>query len=122
MRIKLNPEFPVIQRIKKTFILKEDVWVFTDDRGLLIPKGYTFDGHSVPGFLHGVFDPGKKDVVAALVHDYLYESMKELPWSRQFADAAYKSLMNDERYKTNNVRATLFPAVVKIAGWLYYYT
>ena len=48
--------------------LLEDVCV----AGLVVPKGFMFDGASVPRFARPFFDRLGRNALAALVHDYMY--------------------------------------------------
>lgn len=107
---------------------KKYAWQVTVDcsfelgkRTVMIPKGYEFDGHTVPRFLWWLFSPNKRDIYAALAHDILYEFNKTIGVTRKEADDVYKKLINDPNYKVSSVRSWLFPQVVKLFGWAYFY-
>ena len=54
--------------------------------GHYIPKGFEFDGASVPRILWWLFPPAGRYMVAALLHDYL---LNQSSVSRAFADALF---------------------------------
>jgi hypothetical protein len=58
--------------------------------GHYIPKGFEFDGASVPRILWWLFPPAGRYMVAALLHDYL---LKQNTVSRAFADAMFLLVM-----------------------------
>ena len=51
-----------------------------------IPKGFEWDGSSVPRFLWWLLPPDGDFELGALIHDYLYIKKKELGYTRKFAD------------------------------------
>jgi hypothetical protein len=72
------------------FVLIDDFKYF----GITVPKGYKFNGHSVPRLLM-LFTGGRYEpyfINAAVVHDYMYETKKP----RYEADKIYKSILKKE--------------------------
>jgi len=63
---------PVPQENK--YILVQDYLVEFDDISFSIPKGFIFDGASIPVYARAIsYSPFHPDVMAsAIVHDYLY--------------------------------------------------
>lgn len=74
----------------KPFIAACDVTFRYGHHEMVVPKGFEFDGASVPRWIwwiHG-FAPWERDtLLAALIHDYLCEHPEELP--RIIADAIF---------------------------------
>ena len=79
-------ESPAIIPIhEELFILAEDYvyeWIKDDQKTRLkIPKGFRFDGASVPRFLWWWLPPIADYMPAVVVHDYLYQNgPKQLPY------------------------------------------
>ena len=127
----LTPSHPVIRPNKRGFgwYVDEPVTLAFDQRRgnghgfriVQIPKGYTFDGHSVPRIFWGIFPPVGRDVYAALAHDYLYQYAKTLRITRADADATYTAFMNDPLYRLSRTRSSVFPLAVRLFGWAYFY-
>lgn len=64
-------------------------------RGFVVPRGFVWDGCSIPGIVRGVigtpYDGPQRD--AGLLHDYLYETWKV---TRKDADELfYRQLLDD---------------------------
>jgi hypothetical protein len=61
----------------------------------IIPKGFKFDGASIPGWLHSIFPKRGKHSIAALLHDYAYatHTMNGEPCSKSFADQVFFDVM-----------------------------
>ena len=68
---------------------KEEIYTFT------IPKGYCFDGASVPKFFHRVIgaNTDNKFLIAALVHDVLCENHSYVNYDRQFSSKVFNALL-----------------------------
>jgi len=64
----------------------------SNNKIIYIPKGFTWDLSSVPRFLWSVLPPDGNFIIAALIHDYLYQNWKQMYWlysmpnPRKFAD------------------------------------
>lgn len=88
-----------------------------DGHSVLIPKGFRFDGHSVPWFLRWLFPKyHKDDLTAALVHDYLGETVAFHRFDRKWRDEQYTYVMN--LYATNEFRKKWMPFGVKWWGYI----
>ena len=78
-----------------------------------VRKGYRFDGHSVPWFAAWVFKPDVNKE-AAMLHDYILDTM---PWHRfgkRFAARAYVDIMQNDTW----ARRTFMPAVVTASAYI----
>ena len=68
---------------------KEEIYDFT------IPKGYTYDGASVPKFFHRVIgaNTDNKFLISALVHDILCENHNYVNNDRAFSSKVFNALL-----------------------------
>lgn len=92
-----------------------------DGRVVYVHPGFAFDKASVPRILHGYLNRDDSHViVAALVHDYLYEYQKiENKWiTRKEADQHFYGII-----KQSGMRATkawLAYMAVRMGGWRFF--
>lgn len=92
-----------------------------DERVIYVHPGFAFDKASVPRILHGYLNRDDSHViVAALVHDYLYEKQKiENKWiDRAEADRHFYGII-----KQSGMRATkawLAYMAVRAGGWRFF--
>lgn len=63
---------------------------------ICVPRGYIFDGASIPWFLWWAFPPGYDAAwEAAAVHDFIYSHLYH--WhSKDFADRVFKAVMLEQ--------------------------
>lgn len=121
--IELLPQYPRIvpDRDKyRKWYLDEDVRVrLFNGHTFIIPKGYRFDGHSVPKLLRWLFPRHKGlDIYAALLHDYLIDVQMFLRYTRAFQDTVYTIMMQNPLYTSSNFRSVFMPRAVKTFGFL----
>ena len=57
----------------RNWVLIEDWKYKIDDKEYIIPKGFQFDGASIPKFLRTFFSPVGVLLIGGLVHDYMYK-------------------------------------------------
>lgn len=93
------------------------------DKIITVPKGFTFDGESIPNFLHGIVPPFGQSKRGACVHDYLYRfhgykdtEGKFHSVSRTQADAVYKELVLAKGLPS--WRANIRWGVLRLVGWV----
>lgn len=92
---------------KKFFEISEGFeWMLSDGNIIFIPKGFRFDGSSVPGILTPLMPKFGCFMMAALVHDFLYVTdyrRLELGFkkSKKFADD--EMLLISKAYNPNNL-------------------
>lgn len=91
-------------------------FTLSDGMVITIPKGYTFDGHTVL-FLGFFLNPFSYDMYAALLHDYLYEYRIG---TRAQSDKEY--LLKMQELGTNKIRRYTFYVAVRLFGWALWYT
>lgn len=79
-----------------------------------IPKGFIFDGASIPRIFYIIWTPMSTDtIVAALIHDYLYKTQKT---SRGFSDRVFLKIM--EMTDVSIIKRILYYVWVRIWGWV----
>ena len=117
--IKLPKNQPKIQGYAKgmTRLLETFTYKSKNGKTYKIPKGFEFDGASIPQFVQdiigGRFLP--EFLAAATVHDYLYEKRKG---DRKEADLVLKELLLLNKVK--KVRAGMMYAAVRMGGWYFW--
>lgn len=93
-----------------------------------IEKGYTYDGATVPWFLSWVIERDGVHRESALIHDYLYENIKDgvgriilgdddLFYNRKDADQVFRECLKAQGL--SNWRARLAYYAVRAWGWKY---
>ena len=117
--VKLPKNQPKIQGYAKgmTKLLEPFVYKVTSGKIYRIPKGFEFDGASIPRMVQdiigGAFLP--QFLAAAAVHDYLYE--KRIG-SRKVADKVLKEILIAN--KVPKAKASVMYAAVRVGGWYYW--
>tara|TARA_R110000744_G_scaffold132061_1_gene240268 strand:+ start:41 stop:415 length:375 start_codon:yes stop_codon:yes gene_type:complete len=71
----------------------------SDDTSVVIPKGFMTDGSSTPWWLKWMFPPIGRQILASIVHDYLYNIDKSR--GKKFADK--EMLIISKEYNNRNV-------------------
>lgn len=97
----------------RKFYLDQDYTFYFEGHTFVIRKGYRWDGHSTPWFARTIFAPDT-NLTAALVHDYMIDTM---PWHRfgyRFAARAYLSAMRNDTW----IRRNIMPAGVTAYAWV----
>jgi hypothetical protein len=83
---------------------------------LKIRKGYRFNAHSVPPVARWFLRRyNQQDIIAALVHDYLIDTMPWHRYDRKFVDIEYRTLMEKHSY---GLRKLIMHRVVTAMGYL----
>lgn len=114
MLCSMTPKYPRINPDRdriRNFYLDEDVIVtLTDGNQCLIPKGYRFDGPSIPFPLPCFVPKFSMDIYPALVHDYLIDTRMFHLYSRKFIDCQYEAYMHI--YPVGKVKRVVYPLAV----------
>ena len=74
-----------------------------ETHGVLVPRGFIFDGASAPRFFWPAIPPFKNTVEESCVHDWLCEHAK-CPEDRLYADRLFKKMLLEDP-NINNIRA-----------------
>jgi len=76
-----------------TYELMQSISVkLSDGRTIFLHKGFTWDLSSVPRIFWAILPPDGNFIIAALIHDFLYQNWKQMYWlwlmndPRKFAD------------------------------------
>jgi hypothetical protein len=116
MKVDSNPISPIVKPIANSMLysLDQKMEVSIDSAMLIVPKGFTTDGASIPRifwFTTGTpFSPHY--MRGAIIHDYLYQTGM---FERKLADRVmYHFILNDNTSKYN---ATKIYCALRIAGW-----
>lgn len=101
----------------RNWYLDEDIELqLSNGDKLIINKGFRFDAHSVPFGFRWLFPQyTERDIIAALVHDYLIDTEPWHRYTRKFMDQQYDFFM--QKYATC-FRKKIMPKVVYIKGFL----
>ena len=101
---------------RKWYLDEDFRTALTDGTVLIIKKGYRFNGHStgILGFL--LRDHSGSDIVAALVHDYLLDTMPWHRFTRKFIDDEY--WLFHQLYSHSKIRTFLMPKGVYFWGFV----
>lgn len=112
-------KYPIIQPIpaEEKYILCEDYPNLINGNLIRAPKGFKFDGASIPDILkslfYGSYDP--LIVTAALVHDWLYSNHQ---MSRKEADRVFRKILI--RDNTDTTKTALMYSAVRLGGGSHY--
>ena len=93
LEIKSIKKYPFICKTKLNVTLfdheKEEVYTFT------IPKGYCYDGASIPKFFHRVIGANTDNsfLIPALIHDILCENHHYVNNDREFSSKVFNALL-----------------------------
>jgi hypothetical protein len=107
-------EVKIMRRGARELTLIEDAVLF----GVLIPKGFTCDGATVPRALWWVLSPLTDGMYAAIVHDFRLKEDEECANIRRMADEEF--FRNLRSSGLNLFRATT--AYIAVRTWSVMYT
>jgi hypothetical protein len=96
----------------RSWYVNQDYTFIFEGHTFIVRKGYRFDGHSVPWFVRWLFNTDT-NLEAALLHDYILDTM---PWHRfgkRFAARAYLAHMQGDTW----LRRTFMPPSVSAYAW-----
>ena len=118
----MKPTYPRIlpdrDRYRRFYLDEQTEVTLHNDDIIVIPKGYRFDGHSVPIIFRLLFKKYGKDIYAAMVHDFLIDMESLFRYNRKFQDAEYKRFMNMPEYRESWYRSKFMPLAVRFYGFI----
>lgn len=121
-QLSKSQEFP---RHNKTLVNLEIQ--LSDGFLLKIPKGYVWDGASVPSWLHWLFPPIDEGVIGDLIHDRLWEDKRGQFEYFDFNIYKARKFADDERLKWRKAHAPkrkffnwISHKVIRLIGGFYY--
>ena len=122
IRVKGNKDLP-----RHWAILKDLDIQLSDGEVLTIPKGYIFDGASVPKMFWFIFPPIDKGVMGDLIHDRLWENKQEQLQKFDFNSYNARKFADAERMRWRKAHAKdkvsfniISNLVIRLIGGLFY--
>lgn len=117
--INMSPE-EMEKRKEKPFVCKKEINVEIKDKKsgevhkFTIPEGYTYDGASIPKFLHGIIGANSNSqfLIAAMVHDQLCENKEYVNGNRRLSSKVFEALL--KKSGVGKFKAKLMTAAVDI--------
>ncbi len=113
---------PVKEKYQDQWLTESGFYItLPDGRLVYVHPGFAFDKASVPRILHGYLNRDDSHViVAALVHDYLYEYQQiENKWiTRKEADQHFHGIIKQSGMRTT--KAWLAYMAVRFGGWRFF--
>jgi hypothetical protein len=88
-----------------------------DGTEYVIPKGFTFDGASIPKFLRTFFSPVGVLLIGGLVHDYMYKYTHCKPVSTKSALLVVDQKRADQIFRDINIVVNGFYTMNYLAYW-----
>ena len=88
-----------------------------DGTDYVIPKGFTFDGASIPKFLRTFFSPVGVLLIGGLVHDYMYKYTHCKPVSAKGALLVVDQKKADQIFRDINIVVNGFYTMNYLAYW-----
>ena len=88
-----------------------------DGTEYVIPKGFTFDGASIPKFLRTFFSPVGVLLIGGLVHDYMYKYTHCKPVSAKGALLVVDQKRADQIFRDINIEVNGFYFMNYLAYW-----
>ena len=97
--------------------LIEDWKYNIDGKEYIIPKGFQFDGASIPKFLRTFFSPVGVLLIGGLVHDYMYKYTHCKPVSAKGALLVVDQKKADQIFRDINIEVNGFYTMNYLAYW-----
>ena len=97
--------------------LIEDWKYNLDGKEYIIPKGFQFDGASIPKFLRTFFSPVGVLLIGGLVHDYMYKYTHCKPTSAKGALLVVDQKRADQIFRDINIEVNGFYTMNYLAYW-----
>ena len=101
----------------RNWVLIEDWKYKIDDKEYIIPKGFQFDGASIPKFLRTFFSPVGVLLIGGLVHDYMYKYTHCKPTSAKGALLVVDQKRADQIFRDINIEVNGFYTMNYLAYW-----
>lgn len=100
----------------KTMTADFEVYIERLGRTIIIPKGFVFDGSTIPRPLQTLFGTPFDEInfISGLVHDYLYDAKCPISVDRQTADEIFYEMQ--VRNGRNKYKAWIMKMGIRIGG------
>ena len=102
----------------RNWVLIEDWKYKIDDKEYIIPKGFQFDGASIPKFLHTFLSPVGVLLIGGLIHDYAYKYKTLLKANKKDTMGELTQKRADEIFRDINIIVNGF----YVMNYLAYYS
>ena len=97
--------------------LTQDFKYNINDVEYVIPKGFQFDGASIPKFLRTFFSPVGVLLIGGLVHDYMYKYTACKPVNKKDALLVVDQKRADQIFRDINIEVNGFYTMNYLAYW-----
>jgi hypothetical protein len=101
----------------RTWEITKDFHFSINGKAYIIPKGFTFDGASVPKFLRSWLSPMGVLLIGGLVHDYMYKYEVLLKKGKKVAHMIHGRSEADQIFRDINIEVNGF----RFINYLAYY-
>jgi hypothetical protein len=101
----------------RNWVLIKDWKYKMNDVTYVIPKGFQFDGASIPKFLRTFFSPVGVLLIGGLVHDYMYKYTACKPVSKKAPLLVVNQKRADQIFRDINIEVNGFYFMNYLAYW-----
>ena len=102
---------------KRNWVILKDFKYTLNGTEYVIPKGFTFDGASIPKFLRTFFSPVGVLLMGGLVHDYMYKYAACKPADKKGQLLLVDQKRADEIFRDINIEVNGFYFMNYLAYW-----
>ena len=101
----------------RNWVILKDFKYTMNDTNYVIPKGFSFDGASIPKFLRTFFSPVGVLLIGGLVHDYMYKYAACKPADKKGQLLLVDQKRADEIFRDINIEVNGFYFMNYLAYW-----
>ena len=101
----------------RNWVILKDFKYTMNGTNYVIPKGFSFDGASIPKFLRTFFSPVGVLLIGGLVHDYMYKYSACKPADKKGQLLLVDQKKSDEIFRDINIEVNGFYFMNYLAYW-----
>jgi hypothetical protein len=101
----------------RNWVILKDFEYTMNGTNYVIPKGFSFDGASIPKFLRTFFSPVGVLLIGGLVHDYMYKYAACKPADKKGQLLLVDQKRSDEIFRDINIEVNGFYFMNYLAYW-----
>ena len=101
----------------RNWVILKDFKYTMNGTNYVIPKGFSFDGASIPKFLRTFFSPVGVLLIGGLVHDYMYKYAACKPADKKGQLLLVDQKRSDEIFRDINIEVNGFYFMNYLAYW-----
>jgi len=101
----------------RNWVILKDFKYTMNDTNYVIPKGFSFDGASIPKFLRTFFSPVGVLLIGGLVHDYMYKYSACKPADKKGQLLLVDQKKADQIFRDINIEVNGFYFMNYLAYW-----